>query len=603
MLKHLLRIMQRRPPAGWLVSIFLLAGALVMMGVMDLTAQASGPYRLLLPLLPADPSPTVDVPATQTAAAIATATADAAFDTQTPTGTMTNTPDPLATSTPTGTVTNTPDPQATSTPTGTATSTATTTATSTNVPSETATTTPTPTVTPTKVETTPLEDFEGALGGWQVGILTGATGSVTQSSTYALGGSYSARMGTGSSSSSAAVYATFSDAGGAHTWGERPGTWIWQRAYVYLPSATVAQLGSSEYLALAGFWPTATGGRGWWLRVRQGGELYVYGYDADGNGGEFRIYGQMPQDRWVEVEIGLHSQAGPGVKRAFAVLLDGDFYGWYHQGRMTDETYNRAAMGILATNSSDALEVYVDQWDALTSATLPGGSDTRSTATLQEQDYRADSGVQWQIDWSTWRYDLRLDATHGLYSATNRLQSGRNLDRMPDLTDGWAEIEIGWPNGTPGTQPNSYFGAMVGFRKEINREQNLEIIPIGQGNGQVDLVFEAWTGSPVILAEWPLPEASIGGTHIPEPGDIIRAQWEQVTATDIRVLASYYDASAAQWYVDVIDHQFNATSIASSGGFGPVDYTDGYHTAASVTIDSTSYSIRRFKVGTLDTVP
>ena len=145
---------------------------------------------------------------------------------------------------------------------------------------------------------------------------------------------------------------------------------------------------------------------------------------------------------------------------------------------------------------------------------------------------------------------------------------------------------------------------MVGFRKEIIREENLEIIPIGQGNGNVSLAFEAWIGSPVIKAVWQMPVATgIGGSsRIPEPSDIIRVRWEQVSTTDINVRASYFDASANTWYVNVINHTFDASNIPG-GGFGPVDYNDGYHTASSITIDSFYYSVRRYKVGTLDTYP
>ena len=390
----------------------------------------------------------------------------------------------------------------------------------------------------------------------------------------------------------------FSDPAANHAWQERPGAYYWQRTSLYLPSTTINQLGPTDYLTLAGLWPSNSGTAGWWLRVRQGGQLYVYGYDGNGTAREFRVYGTLPQDQWVELELGLHSQNGPGVKRAFAFLVNGNFYGWYHQGRMAGETYDRAAVGILSTNSSAPLMVFVDQWQQVSNGLFPGGPDNRSTSNLQEQDYRNQSGVQWQIDWSTWGNDLRLDPQYGLYSNSDRLQSGRNLDRMPDLTSGWAEIEVDWPKGTPPTQPNGYFGPMVGFRKEINREENLEVIPIGQGNGNVNLALEAWVnGTPDIRAQWPLPLASIGGSHIPEPSDIIRTRWKQVDAANLNIRASYYDASAATWHTDVISMTLNLTNI------GGVNFTDGYHAASSITIDSPAYSIRRYRLGAIETYP
>jgi hypothetical protein len=141
---------------------------------------------------------------------------------------------------------------------------------------------------------------------------------------------------------------------------------------------------------------------------------------------------------------------------------------------------------------------------------------------------------------------------------------------------------------------------MVGFRKEINREENLEIIPIGRGNGAVDLAFEAWNDHELVLATWPLPPASIssGGapTHIPEAGDVIRVRWEQVGAS-VSVRASYYDASAQRWHADVID------TTVPTGSLHGVDFADGFHTASSITVDSPEYGIRRFRVGALATAP
>jgi hypothetical protein len=370
---------------------------------------------------------------------------------------------------------------------------------------------------------------------------------------------------------------------------------------VFLPASTIARLGPTDYLTLGYVGPSVGGTYGWSLRVRQNGALYVAGYDSNGAASEFRAYGSIPTDRWVSLELGLHSQNGPGVKRAFAFLLDGQFYGWYRQGHLAGETYDRVALGIVNTTSAGPLEVFVDEWREPGTGNLPTGPDTRPTDAVQEQDFRSQSGVQVQYDWSTWTLGPTLSASAGLYSANDRIQAGRNLDRMPDLTSGWAEIEVDWPQGTPNGQPTTYFGPMVGFRKEINREENLEVIPIGRGAGNVDLVLEAWVGSPVELGQWQMPLNAARTSRIPEPGDIIRVRWEQVSAGTLGVRASYYDASTATWYVDIINGVYPITSI--SGGGNTVNYTDGFHTTSSVTIDSQFYSIRRYRVGTLATYP
>ncbi len=473
-------------------------------------------------------------------------------------------------------------------------------------PTSTPTSTPTRTPTATAVSATPvatslvLESFEGADTSWVVTKVTTGSGSVTRSSALANTGSYSALASTNGSGAKAMAQVSFSAPVGM--WQERPGTWYWQQASVYLPSATVNQLGAGDYLTLGGFWPSAGGTFGWWLRVRQGGQLYVYGYDSDGNAKEFRVYGTFPQNQWAELTLGLHSQYGPGVKRAFAFLINGSFYGWYHQGHMQAEVYNRAAIGILDTNRAAPLQVFIDAWRAVTTGQFPAGPDNRPTAAVQEQNYRSLSGIQWQIDWSTWGLDLRMDPRFGLYSATSRLQSGRNIDRMPSLQSGWAEIEVDWPQGTPPNIASGYYGPMVGFRKEINREENLEVIPIGRGGGLADLVLEAWVnGGPVFLAGWPLPAASTGSMHIPEPGDIIRVRWEQVSATQLDVKASFYDASANTWHTNIINTTFNSSAVQNGGV--TVNFNDGYHLASSITIDSPYYSIRRYKVGTLATYP
>lgn len=484
-------------------------------------------------------------------------------------------------------------PTATRTPTPTATA------------SPTATPTRTPTASPTATPTTPaasvLEPFENVETAWLVNRVTAGGGAVTRSSAQVASGTFAAQASAANASGQAFVSLTLTDT--THIWGERPGVYRWQWASVYMPSTTVQALGVNDYVTLGGMWSTGCANCGWWLRVRHNAALYVAGYDRDGIFREFNVYATLPTNQWVNLELGLHSQAGPGVKRAFAFVLNGAFYGWYHQGRMTSESFDRAALGILNTNTASPLTVFVDDWRVGGQTPFPTGPDARPTAALQTQDYRAQNGALWQIDWSAWALDLRLHPTAGLYSHVDRLQSGRNLDRMPDLTSGWAEIEIDWPGGTPNPQPGQYFGPMVGMRKEINREENLEIIPIGDGTGNVLLTLEAWVGAPVILAQWPMPlAASVANSRIPEPGDIIRARWEQVSATHINVRASYFDASANTWHTDIINHTFDASAIPG-GSFGAVNYNDGFHTASSLTIDSPQYSIRRYTVGALTTSP
>ena len=519
------------------------------------------------------------------------------------TATRTSTPRPGTTSTATATrlpsSTATARPAASGTPTGLPTVPATPSV----VPSQVTPPTPVPTGLPTAVPTTPannnplLETFEGLESSWKVARETSGSASVTRSTALSKEGSSSALAATSQSGAKALVRVGFSDAAAAHIWMERPGSWFWQRTAVYVPSATLQALGANQYLTLAGLYPSAGGTYGWWLRVRQGGELYVYGYNADGAAKEFQVYGRLPADQWVELSLGLHSQNGPGVKRAFAFLVNGSFYGWYHQGHMASETYDRAAVGILDSNVGGALQVYVDNWRTPGSTQLPEGPDNRSTANLQQQDYRTLSGESWQIDWSTWGNDLRMDSIQGLYSAADRLQSGRNLERMPELASGWAEIEIGWPAGTPQAAPNGYFGPMVGFRKEINREENFEVIPFGNGDGTVDLVLEAWVnGAPLKKGAWALPTAAALASHVPEAGDVIRVRWQQA-GSDLSIQASYFDASANTWQNNVISATLNVQNVDG------INFNDGYHLASSITIDSTQYSIRRFKVGTIDTAP
>ncbi len=471
------------------------------------------------------------------------------------------------------------------------------------------TTATTPTTSPPTATIRPatdvLERFEDAEEEWRIfRDASGDGASIRRTTSVAADGRYAARLFTTNNGSAAMVRVNFVDSATSHEWEERPGTWYWQRASVYLPSSTVAQLSGNAYLTLAALWPRSGGPYGWNLRVRQGGQLYVYGYTADAKPVEFTVHDSFPLNAWTELELGLHTQGGPGVKRAFAFLVNGEMYGWYRQGNMGSETYDRAAIGIVDTNSSQDLVVYIDGWGRAGTGRFPTGRDNRPEGALTRHDFRTERGAHVQYDWSTWAYQPTLHPRYGLFSRDYRVQAGVSLDRMPSLVSGWAEIEIDWPNGTPNIAPVGYFGPMVGFRKEINREENLEVIPIGKGRGLVNLALEAWIGNPIILAEWPLPKASIGDSHLPEPGDVIRVRWEQMDSGDLDVQVSYYDASAAVWHVHIIDRVFNLSNVSDSDeSTDNVNFADGFHTASSITIDSPQYSIRRYTVGTLTTYP
>ena len=193
---------------------------------------------------------------------------------------LVNFPTPLSTPTPTLTQTQSPPPS-TSTP------------------------TPTPTITPTYIPSEILEDFEDPIDQWVVfPDASGPSAVVEQSDLFAAEGLYSARTSTSSSSDEAQIRINFSDPASAHQWNERPGTWHWQQASVYLPSSSIDQLGPGEYFTIAGMWPSNGGPFGWFLRVHQNGSLYAFGYTKDGNPIEFNIYGSFPLDQWVELELG-----------------------------------------------------------------------------------------------------------------------------------------------------------------------------------------------------------------------------------------------------------------------------------------------------------
>jgi hypothetical protein len=233
---------------------------------------------------------------------------------------------------------------------------------------------------------TVLETFEGPIESWQVARNTTSGGSIQPVATPLDAGLLAAQLRTNASGGQAFLSKSFTDTI-PHTWAERPGTYIWQQTRIYIPSATLAQIQGTQYLTIARYHFASSAAR-WELRIRPDQQLYVLGTRSDtGEQREFRVYGTMPTDRWVDLEIGLHTQNGPGIKRAFAFLLDGVFYGWYHQGQFNSETSGNASIGIIETSSASPLTLFIDQWYTQTAEQLPSGPDTRTSAQVQTIDY------------------------------------------------------------------------------------------------------------------------------------------------------------------------------------------------------------------------
>lgn len=442
------------------------------------------------------------------------------------------------------------------------------------------------------------ESFEDAsTANWLVAATTSGTGStVDRSADQAAVGSYSAKCFTTNSGGVAQVTYT----GWSSAWSGVPTTPVyeWQRFKVYVPSATTAALTGAEYLDLAGFYKAGETG-GWFLRLQAGATLYGVG-TYFGSLRPFNLYGTLPTDQWVDVEIGLWSQNADAAKRSFIVFVNGDCYGWFMLGDGAD--YDRIAAGILGTNSSDDLTVYVDEWYEPTTGSAPTGADNRPTGNTYTLDYREQDGRNLEYHYYAWGYNtLTLDATYGL-TTTDREQSAINQALMADLSDGWSEIEIEWPNGTTPTWPPDvaltyFFAPMIGFRKSIPDEVNLEVVfKFYDADDSVKLVFEAWvSGGGIEYATWTPPVDGTSGQRIPGRGDKIRVRWQEVSASEIRVRVDYYDASTAAWTLDVIDHTEDVSNVSG------VNFLDNAHRAVTNTIDSQDYSITYQAIGRLST--
>ncbi len=446
------------------------------------------------------------------------------------------------------------------------------------------------------------ETFEDiSTGNWIVEIdAVGTNSNVSRSGSQIHSGSYSAFCYTTNSSAKAQVRDVINS-----TWAgvpsSDPGEYIWQHAYIYVPASTANALTGTEYLDLAGFY--TSGSSGWYLRLKSGSALYISGPSSGQK--EFNIYKTMPVDQWVELEIGLWSQNIEAGGRSFIVFINGDVYGWYRLGD-TGTDYNRVAFGILNTNSTDDLIVYVDDWDLFTSGSNPIGTDNRLTSASSIIDFTSQIGQNIDFQYATWASAGASwqDATHGIGGF--RSQAGPNSDKQrSNLESGWAEIVLDWAGGTtPAWPPDEtwgtyYFAAMVAFKKYFPDEENLEIVLLYDYNNSntVELTYESWVTGLLTYAAWEIPVATtVPGAHIPEPGDKIFVRWEEVSATNLLVQVNYYDASTDTWYNNVINDNRN---MSNSNG---VNWLDHKHNSVSITTETTKYAVRSLEYGTLETL-
>ena len=246
---------------------------------------------------------------------------------------------------------------------------------------------------------------------------------------------------------------------------------------------------------------------GFFLRLKASAALYASAPGSSGQS-EFKLYGTLPLDQWVEVELGLWSRNTGDLDRAGCFIINGNFYGWFTNA-MSGTDYDRAAMGIVATNSADDLAVFIDDWHLYDTGLTPTGTDNRPRGPLVTKDFTTQRGENIGYHYTTWENGYSLDANYGI-SASTRIQSSIETSKMPDLSDGWSQIVIDWTGGRMPPWPleriGAFFGSMIAFRKSVELEENLEIVPVYQSvTGTVDLVFESWTIGPKEYAKWQLP--------------------------------------------------------------------------------------------------
>ena len=446
------------------------------------------------------------------------------------------------------------------------------------------------------------ENFETE-SSWLIETDTSGAGStVARSNEQAYNGTYSAKCFTTNSGAKAQVRDVISSPWSGVPSAD-PGEFIWQRAYIYIPSATANALTGSEYLDFAGFYVSGDSS-GWYLRLKASAAIYAVG---PGSGGqvEFNLYKAFPLDQWVELEIGLWSQNIEAGMRSFIALVNGNCYGWYRLG-VGSTDYDRVAMGVLATNSADDLAVYIDYWYDKTTDADPTGTDNRLTSNPTTIDFRSQSGKDIDFQYQTWEEAGASwqDATRGIGGF--RSQAGPNSDKQrTNLESGWAEIVLDWVGGVePAWPPDEtwgtyFFASMVAFKKYFPDEENLEIVILYNyaGSGTAELAYESWVTAGTVFDTWELPEATAeAGAHFPEPGDRIRVRWEETSATNLKVEADYYDASTATWYLTILSDERDMTNQAG------VNWLDHKHNSVSITTETTKYSVRSIQYGTLATL-
>ena len=408
-----------------------------------------------------------------------------------------------------------------------------------------------------------IETFEGPAATWVVNRDVAGNGVIEASTNRAAAGNSSARIATSGGSGRAQLRVNFSDAASAHTWKERPGTWFWQRTECLcardhggatrgerVPDAG-ADCGRAARTPTAGSCESDRAARS----TSSGTATSTM------RASSFPCTACCRRTAGFSWSSGLHTQAGPGVKRGFAFLIDGDFYGWYHQGRMQSESVRPGGRG------------------------CPGYERQQALRAL-----RGRVGRPWHHQPANGRRQsiCRSLAGTGLSNAQRRAVADR-LDDLGQFAEAGRAVRAVVRDEPPAIRPQSRSACpmcqMDGQRsKSTGRSAPRRSSPTdtsvrwwdsarrstvrrtwksfrsAAGGGQVDLVLEAWDGSgPVFLGGWPMPTQRRPARRLFRSLGISSARGGSrpaPTTLDIRV--SFYDASASRWHDDVISGALHA---------------------------------------------